>query len=675
MPPMYSSQNKYIGNVKRIFKKMNVIRHILYCWLIICLNYSIGLSITTKDSIQISKILTSAENLRYKQTSECIGLCYRALEMSRKKNYNYGIAQSRYEMGKAYFLLEDYENSLKNIVASINISEKEKFTSLLALAYGGLANIYIMQLNHKQAIRYLHKSIDLYKITNNLEGMTNALNNIGYSYYKNQQVDSCLTWYNKSLKLANQIQYHRGICNTLQNIGHLYYDTKNFDSARVYYTKSLAVSNMYYDIQITAKNYFQLAKIESTLNHLKEAQTLLDSALLHAKKQGVTELYCNLYKELSLVYEKQHDLKQAYTYSKLYYTSLDSLNQFERSKKVNQDQFNFEMERKMKEQEILDQQKAEAHRKEIQQQNIIIYSTLAGLIAIGVLLLLIYRNFKNKKRANQLLEEKNLLIEEQKKAVEEKNKEIIDSINYAKRLQEAILPPEALLEKHIGHYFILYQPKDIVAGDFYWMETMGDKVMIAAADCTGHGVPGAMVSVVCAGALTRTVKEFGLTNPGKILDKTTELVVDTLAKNKTDVKDGMDISLCSIDFNKKSLVYSGANNPLWICRKNHGSGLVETIELKANKQPVGQFEFRKPFEEHSISLQPGDCIYLFTDGYADQFGGPHGKKFKYTTLKQLLQDIHPLTMPEQKEKLLYCFDQWKGNLEQLDDVCIIGVRV
>jgi len=260
---------------------------------------------------------------------------------------------------------------------------------------------------------------------------------------------------------------------------------------------------------------------------------------------------------------------------------------------------------------------------------------------------------------------------EQKKLVQEKQKEIIDSITYAKRIQEAILPPPHYWNKYLPQSFILYKPKDIVAGDFYWMEKSPDEkfIFFAAADCTGHGVPGAMVSVVCNNALNRSLLEFNLTEPGKILDKTRELVIETFGKSDKEVKDGMDISLCRLDPNTLELQWSGANNSLWYIRNK------ELHEIKPDKQPIGNYSAQKSFTTHDLKLQKGDTLYIFTDGYADQFGGPKGKKFKYKQLQEEILNIQEKSLAHQKEDLDKLFESWKNKLEQLDDVCIIGVQV
>jgi len=270
------------------------------------------------------------------------------------------------------------------------------------------------------------------------------------------------------------------------------------------------------------------------------------------------------------------------------------------------------------------------------------------------------------------LAKQNELILKQKKLVEEKNREVLESITYAKRLQDAILPPIGLIQKYLPESFVLYKPKDIVAGDFYWMEALTNEVvLIAAADCTGHGVPGAIVSVVCSNALNRVVKELGITEPGKILDKTRELVLETFEKSESNIQDGMDISLCSLDIKNKRLQWSGAYNPLWVIAATKGA----TVELPADKQPIGKTDKPMPFTTHTMDLQKGDTLYLFTDGFADQFGGPKGKKLKYKPFQEILLAASHLPMNQQATHLETIFSNWKGNLDQVDDVLVIGIRI
>ncbi|MES2763641.1 MAG: SpoIIE family protein phosphatase [Bacteroidota bacterium] len=271
------------------------------------------------------------------------------------------------------------------------------------------------------------------------------------------------------------------------------------------------------------------------------------------------------------------------------------------------------------------------------------------------------------------------IITKQKHIINEKNKDIIDSIQYAKKLQDALLPPVDLINQSFPHNFIYYKPKDIVAGDFYWFEKYNDLVFVAAADCTGHGVPGAMVSVVCSGALTRTIKELNILQPDQILNKTRELVLETFAKNNTNVKDGMDISLLCIDHKNQKVSWSGANNPLWYTSPFEGGGQrpgdIVLIEIKADKQPIGQTDYPKPFTLHTIDYKKDTIFYLFTDGLADQFGGPKGKKYKYKQFSELLKGNSILDLTKQQEILNKSFEDWKGSLEQVDDVCVMGIKL
>ena len=287
-------------------------------------------------------------------------------------------------------------------------------------------------------------------------------------------------------------------------------------------------------------------------------------------------------------------------------------------------------------------------------------------ILIGItLIILVIRLRTAKLKAKQIeLEHK---IELATHEITEQHNEIMDSIAYAKRIQTAILPPPRIVKENLKNSFILYKPKDVVAGDFYWMEQKNGDTLFAAADCTGHGVPGALVSVICNNALNRAVREFNLVDPGKILDKSREIVIQEFEKSDEVVKDGMDIALCSL--NGMNLKYAGANNPLWIIRNG------EIIETKADKQPIGQFDNPQPYTTNEFKLQSGDTFYVFSDGLVDQFGGDKGKKFKAKAFRELLVSIQDKSLQEQKTIINEVFENWKGSIEQIDDICVIGVRV
>jgi serine phosphatase RsbU (regulator of sigma subunit) len=259
-------------------------------------------------------------------------------------------------------------------------------------------------------------------------------------------------------------------------------------------------------------------------------------------------------------------------------------------------------------------------------------------------------------------------IEDQKLIVEQKNEEILDSINYAKRLQEAILPQLPNIKNHLP-LDILYLPKDIIGGDFYFFENYSGKIFIGICDCTGHGIPGAIMSVVCHHALEKSIREFNLTDPALILKRARQIIIESLNAAEQNIRDGMDCSLLVIDSNTRQAAWAGAYNPLWILQDK------KFVEIKADKQSVSYYEHLKDFHTHQLALETGNLIYLFTDGYADQFGGANAKKYKYKTLKEFLISISDHSPSEQVRLLKENFYAWKGTLDQVDDVAIAVIRI
>jgi serine phosphatase RsbU (regulator of sigma subunit) len=361
---------------------------------------------------------------------------------------------------------------------------------------------------------------------------------------------------------------------------------------------------------------------------------------------------------LSEVYKEMGNSTKELKYYKLYSETKDSLFNQNTAAQVVKMSAIYETEKKEKEIELLNKEKekqAALSLEETKRKNIIIFSVAGGLVLVILFSVFLFNRFR--------------VTNQQKIVIEEKQKEITDSITYAKRIQEAILPPESFIKNVLPNAFFLYKPKDIVSGDFYWVEQKDNKVLFAAVDCTGHGVPGAFVSIVGHNGLTRAINEFGLTQPAQILNKLNELVEETLRQKDNEVRDGMDISLCCIDFSNNQLQYAGANNPLYLVRNN------EIIITKADKQPIGGTGENKTFTNHSFEISKGDSIYIFSDGFADQFGGPKGKKYGYAQFRNFLLSIQNYSMSEQLNLMNEEFNNWKGELEQLDDVCLIGLKI
>lgn len=318
-----------------------------------------------------------------------------------------------------------------------------------------------------------------------------------------------------------------------------------------------------------------------------------------------------------------------------------------------------------------------------------------GIIIAGILIALIGFFFIKTKRLNALVNSQKRQVEIKSMHLETALDAIHDSLEYSKLIQEVILPEKSIINKYFEDHFIMYRPKDIVSGDFYWLNEIENKLILAVADCTGHGVPGAMVSVICNEALNKVVQEHRVNRPGLILDETRTLVIQSFNQSMRASDNGMDIALIAMEGNKLS--FSGAHNPVWIIRKGNSFNKFSEssynviydedqdatfIEIKGDKQPIGRFSNMTAFKEYEFELEKNDLIYLFSDGYADQFGGndelvegKDGKKFKTSNFKRLLLSLHNLTMEEQNIRLNAFFDQWKGDLEQLDDVCVMGIRV
>ncbi len=305
----------------------------------------------------------------------------------------------------------------------------------------------------------------------------------------------------------------------------------------------------------------------------------------------------------------------------------------------------------------------------------ILGSILLGLviaIAASVTARRISRNYEKK------IEQQNVEITHQRDEIITKNKAITDSINYAQKIQAAVLPSETILNQLTNEYFIIYKPKDIISGDFFWFSNSADKFILAAADCTGHGVPGAFMSMLGITLLNELVNHQQLDEAPEILNRLRESIKQALRQEGQDnqQKDGMDISLCVIDKKMKNIQFAGANNPLYLFRKNESNAEVELIEYKADRMPIGVYPKDKtPFTSQVIQIIPGDAIYLFSDGFASQFGGNDGSTFKSKKLKDLLASVQPLELPDQKEQIELAFNEWKGKFDQIDDVLLLGIRL
>ncbi len=622
----------------------------------------------------------------------------RAIENAKRSNNYQVLLRATNLMGAVYYNLGDLKKSeyyyLEKIKAAqlINDSAQEIGT------YYNIGLIYFQQGNYLKSADYNFKALRFFERAKDTFNILSSLHSIGYTYMNLEDIPSSIKFYRRALFYAKDFKDKYELNGIYIDISTAFSALRKIDSSIYYVDMAIALSrkekdDYHYTIALNnkASYYLKLKDYKGALALCSEAEKLnvsaerklalcdvyenmsacfyslkqSDSAFKYANKGykiaielGQTKSLSSYSRIISTIYEAKHQPDSALTYFKLHFQYNDSLKKESQLRGIAQKEFLFE---KQNQEQLRAKEQQLAQTKLDKQKQINLIVIIASLV-ITLFLIIGIINFRQKQKANALV----LL---QKKALEEKNKEVLESITYAKRLQEAILPPLHFISSHIPNSFILYKPKDIVAGDFYWAEKIGDLFFIVAADSTGHGVPGAIVSVVCSNALNRAVKEFNLTEPGKILDKTREIVLETFAKATSEVKDGMDISLLCIDAKNKTAFWSGANNPLWYVKNN------ELIEIKADKQSIGKTEFPKPFTTHKITPIENTSFYLFTDGYADQFGGDKGKKFKYKQFLDLLLATNHLSPGEQLNIISKQFEDWKGKLEQVDDVCVIGIKL
>ncbi|MCW3070927.1 MAG: yrrB 5 [Bacteroidetes bacterium] len=584
-----------------------------------------------------------------------------------KEGDAYHIAILHQDIANAYYSLGTNDKALKHYIESLKLREQMGDSSAMASSYMGMSNVYGQMNRHDLALDFAKKALRLKQKYNEQRMVSWLLNNVGAIYLESGDTASALPYYFRSVELKKQLNDQYGLATTYKNIGTIHLRKKQYGTALDYYRRALDIR-----MKLNPDDAYEMAVCFDDIGSVYMDMSVNDSAVYYfgkaielGEKVNSYELLRLPYSNMAQVLAKKGDYEEAYRYELKYRAAKDSTLSSETNALMTEMAAKYDNEKKeqriaLQELEISDQKKT----------NILVIAIAAFAVLLAFVML---RGYLSKKKANQLLQEKNALIEHQKALVEEKNKDITDSIHYAQRIQRAILPSAEYQQKLIPDSFTLFKPKDIVSGDFYWMEQWKDKIIIAVVDCTGHGVPGAFMTFVSYSLLNEAVLEHGISDPAAILDEMRKNL-NRMLRQKNDaeaLKDGMDISICVFDRNAMTLEYAGAYNPLWLVRNE------KLVETKADKQPIGVFtgEEEKPFTGHRISLEKGDMIYLFTDGYADQFGGDKGKKFKYKSLQELLIAIHHKPAGDQKADLERSFENWKGRLEQLDDVCIFGMRI
>ncbi len=695
---------------------------------------SANTAFVAKKSMEISKKLgyvkgyaTAQKNwaanyfitAKYKTAME---LYQQSLKNFDSCHYKKGLAASYQNIGNVYYQIADWKNALKNYFKSLEIKEDIKDSLGIASVYEAIGILYANINDYSDsAIVYFNRALKIFKnkhLPFNIASIELNISNYYYEKTKSKQnknqykvyKNKLITHANKCIKISNKNNFLRFEATAFEILGNYYLETNQYDSAYFYLNKSLKIrkkTNNYYTI---TQSLNDLGKYYQKKGDVYKAKKYFLEALKLSNKIGTGQLSTVIYSNLANLSSQTKNYKDAFIYLDKYYHLKDSLENEKNIKQLTKLSMQYEFDKKQKIQELEQQKKDLLHKQQLKRQKIITSFFIFAFVLMLLLAFVIFRSYKEKQKANKLLKDKNeeitrqnailqqqkeeILtqrdeiesqkeeIEKQRNFLDKQNQEIKASIYYAQRIQGAILTPINFFKENFKDFFVLYMPRDIVSGDFYWGLKLGNKIMITAADCTGHGVPGAFMSMLGVAFLNQIANnEFDKLknniNAANILNKLRDMIVYALGHGiENDVQqEGMDMALAIIDYETNTMDFAGAYNPLILIHNN------ELEPIKPDRMPVG-YHFRKMdvfFTNKKIKFSTGDKIYMFSDGYLDQFGGIEGKKFTIKKLKETLLEISSLPMQKQEDKLLEIYHTWTNPpndiFSQIDDILIIGLEL
>ena len=617
----------------------------------------------------------------------------RALKITEEISDTNRMAALYLNIGTVYYDIGDVASSLDCFGTSARISEELNDLEDMAYAYNNIGFLHRELGDDRLALTYFDKTRQICESIKDRPGLAMAHDNIGHIKLESPDDTTAVHHYLKALNLRESMGDKEGIATSFINLSSIYRKTGQLKKAMQELSKALPIQEEIGDRQGESISCAQMAEVALQLPKpdLELAEIYAKRALALAQELGDPTGVASAASTLSSVYKANANYRQALEMQLLSVAMRDSVYNEENKRKVLRQHMQYEydkkealLEAKQEKKEALllaEQEKKDAiaeeqlHRREV-------YLTAATIVTflLGIISLILFFFYRTRTKANEALEKKNTEISSQKAIIEEKNEHITDSIRYAQNLQSAILPKNEMFAKHFSDFHILYEPKDIVSGDFYWMEELNGLVFLAAADCTGHGVPGAMVSMVGFQGLNKAVLEEKLTSSAAILQRLSDHVEEAFEKSGGSVKDGMDICLIAVDTKKRTVTYSGAHNALWILTQKElpeanlreEDGQWRMYELKADRRSIGGFMDAGSFTEKQVQLNQGDRLFLFSDGFADQFGGPQGKKMGS---KRMRETVRQLALSGNLAALNAALQDWKGSEEQVDDVTVISVVV
>lgn len=608
------------------------------------------------------------------------------------------VYQNKNQLEKA---LEYFLNSIK-ILDSLAITDKDNID--IARAKGSnlnnIGNVHYFLGDYKKTEEYYKQSMQIYLDINDKVNLANSYSNLGMIARVQKDLVKSIEYRKKALAVFTESGNKEGMAYCNLGLGNTFYEMKNLSKTLFHFNEALSLYNEMGSKKGALMIYLNLGEIFASSDQYKESINSIEKAEQLAKEINSNEYLKDVYWAFTNVYKLMGDYRKALDYSLLFTGIKDSLFNTQSRQMLAEMQTRYETEKKEKENELLKKesrlQQLEIAKKEAEalQQKILLIASISFAVILAGFLFFVLRLFIQKKKANILLKRRNHevslqkeeiqsqrdeiitqrdMLSQQKGHIEFIHKEITDSIHYARRIQQAILPPSYYIQQIVKDHFILYKPKDVVSGDFYFFDKVDDKLIFGAVDCTGHGVPGAMMSVIGYNWIVQAVREKIIVSPDKILSFLDAGVNNTLRQTsgESGVKDSMDLAICTVNFSTSEVQYAGAYNSMYYTQNN------QIIEIKADKKPIGVNEdgVTDTFTNNIVQLTPGDMVYLFSDGYPDQFGGPKGKKFKYKPLTDILLKIHKEPLHRQREVLDKTLVNWQGDLEQVDDILVIGVRI
>ena len=639
-------------------------------------NYEQSLEIR-QDINDLEGVASSLNNLGlvYKNQGDldrALAYYQNAFKIFQQVGDKVGLANALNNIGIIHRGNGNRERALENFLSALSLFQELGNKVGEANTLNNIGNIYYQQEKFEQALDFYQNSLGISEALGDKNSMAGKYSNIGGVYLVLGDKEKALSSTEKALSLQKNIGDDKGQVSTLNNLGAYYKEDGDNDKALSYFLEAEKVQKRIGDHSYSTITLTSIGEIYTDKKQPKIGLSYLTRALREAKRFGSTEDQINVFEKLSETYADAGDFKQSYDYQQLAKSVRDSLDRVVGSRQLAEMQVKFETEQKQREIELLGKEK-EVQELRLTKQTAVRNMIIAFTILALLLLVLIYSRYRSKKKANEELGRKNEEIELQKKTVEEKNSEITSSIQYAKRIQDAIMPSMEEIRAALPESFVFYRPKEIVSGDFYWFSKQGNTSFVAAVDCTGHGVPGAFMSMIGNDHLNQIVNVEKRTQPDEVLNRLHREIQATLKQKHgvTDNHDGMDIAFCAINHDENKLYFASANRYLYLIRN------AELSETKGDHFNIGgiMHEDVRHYELHEFDLEKGDTFYVFSDGVSDQFGGENSKKFGYKRLKDLLMEIHQKPMDEQKDIFEKTMLSWMGTNNQIDDFLLIGIRV